>query len=152
LLKVAYSKIVQARALAAPRRRARTRASVLCARAPVASASAPARHPSRAPYLGIRAPMRLVFYPVPRVAPCRRAVRARRAPGGLPVRPAPVVHTPTETPPYHGCIFVVTTSSPASVYLKVAPPLARVLCRAARHYRAARHGSRQRRALASRRS
>jgi hypothetical protein len=54
--------------------------------------------------------------------PRRRAVRARCALGGPPIRPAPAVRAPIEAPPYHGGILaIVTPPSPP-----IEPPLFKV--------------------------
>jgi hypothetical protein len=67
--------------------------------------------------------MHLVF--IPRMyRPHRRAVRARRAIGGPPVRLVPAVCVPTEALLYHGGILAIITASPANAYLRSRPLLA----------------------------
>jgi hypothetical protein len=67
--------------------------------------------------------MCLVFSRARVASPLRRTRTARTA---GPTR-APAVRASVETPPYHGGIFVVSTTSPLSAYLRSLPFLVRAM-------------------------
>jgi hypothetical protein len=69
--------------------------------------------------------MRLVFSRVRVASPSRRTRAAHRADRRS--DPHAAVRASVKTPPYHGGIFVVSTPSPPSAYLRSLPVLVRAM-------------------------
>jgi hypothetical protein len=69
--------------------------------------------------------MRLAVSRVRFVSPSRRTCAAHRADRRSDPRAA--VHASAEAPPYHGSIFVISTPSPPSAYLRSLPAPVRAM-------------------------